>query len=128
MAKPSAEDFLAHHGVLGMHWGSHKATPEAAKAVSGSTPKPKRLSRRAAKNAFYQEKANRLLNTALKDPSVLIALNTGGMHPTVVTGKEFVHHLSQGGLMNVKYTDVYATKQGDHYVMNENPNPKFKRG
>lgn len=112
MSDPVA-NVLAHHGVKGMKWGQHK--------------KLSRKEVRAEKHAFYEAKANRLIQQALKDPTTLIALNTGGVHPTVVTGREFVQHLSYGGVMNIKMTDVYATKKKGQYVMNQNPNEKFVR-
>lgn len=107
------DDVLAHHGVKGQKWGQHK--------------KLNRKEVRAEKHAFYENKANRLIQQSLKDPTTLIALNTGGTFPTVVTGREFISHLSQGGVMNIKMTDVYATKQNGQYVMNQNPNEKFVR-
>lgn len=114
-------DFLAHYGILGMKWGKRKA----------ETPSVKKLSRkqvRADKDAFYQNKGSRLVEQALKDPSTLISLHSGGSHPTILTGKEFITHLSNGGLMNIKATDIYATKKGDGpYVLNPVPNAKYQK-
>lgn len=37
----NGRDFLAHHGVLGMHWGEHKVEPASSGAKANSTnPKP----------------------------------------------------------------------------------------
>lgn len=115
------DDFLAHYGVLGMQWGKRKAKTATVKKLS-------RKEIRADRDAFYQNKASSLVAKALKDPTTLISLNTGGLVPTIVTGKAFVEHLSQGGAMSLKYTDVYATKQGDGpYILNDNPNVQYQK-
>lgn len=116
------EEFLAHAGVKGMRWGKRKA----------EDTRPAKLSRKevkAEKNQFYQDKANSLVAKALKDPQVLISLKTGDIYPTIVTGKQFVEHLSNGGLLNIKMTDVYAQQASPkgQYILNQNPNQGYKR-
>lgn len=126
-----AEDELRHVGVKGMRWGHRKAESSDSSGSSDAPTKPKKLTRKevkAEKNEFYQKKGADLVEKALKDPTVLIKLHHGGTYPTLVTGKEFVDHLSRGGLMDIRATDVFATKaKSGVYERNENPNPKFQR-
>lgn len=116
------DDFLEHHGIKGMRWGHHKAKAEGStKTPKAAKPeKPKKLSgkeKRAARRAADEKKANDLLNEALKNPQTLIKLNTG-YGPTIVTGKEFVEHLINGGYMNVRSTDIYARQdKSGQYVL-----------
>lgn len=116
-------DFLAHSGVLGMKWGKHNST---------SSMNKKKLTRkevRTEKNEFYQNKAKRLIEKSLKDPNILIALNSGQTIPSIVSGREFVNHLSNGGLLNIKMTDVYAQQKNKAgaYILNDNPNQSYRR-
>jgi len=92
------DDFLEHFGVKGQKWGVRK------KRESSGGNKPKKLSRRKARRAVAQKKAEDLINTALKDPDVIINLNGR----ILVTGKEFVNHMANGGLLNVKTSRIYA--------------------
>lgn len=124
MMDKEVDNFLAHFGVKGMRWGRRKATENSGDS-SGSSPKPKKLTRkeaRAEKDAFYQNKGTNLLNKALKDPDILIELHNGDIIPTITTGKEFVSYLEKGGVMNLKMTDVFAQqeKKNGQYVLNEN--------
>lgn len=104
MTTDSVYDFFEHHGIKGMRWGSRKSSD------SGSSAKPKKLSRhdkRQAKFAANQQKAQNILASSLKEPTSLVLLNGR----QVITGKEFVQHMSNGGLMDVRTTRVYARQQ-----------------
>lgn len=84
---------------------------------------------REAAEKFYQDKADRILKTAGKDPESLISvLAWGESYPIVVTGREFVDFMGRGGMMNIRATDVFATKNEDGvYVRNENMNARYKK-
>lgn len=117
MTQLTSKDYLAHFGVKGMRWGVRKANDSSTPKVSRR--QQKKEAKRAAKQARFeadQKKATMLLDAALKDPEILINLNNN----IVVTGKEFVDHMSNGGLMNVRTTTVFAQKdkQSGQYVLN----------
>lgn len=127
----ATEAFLEHVGVKGMRWG-HRKAEDSAGSSSGSE-KPKKLTRkevRAEKNEFYVKKGDNIVRTAAKHPDSLIAIrNYGDYVPTIVTGKELLEHMAKGGLLDVKNSDVYATKnqKTGEYWLNENMNQRFVR-
>lgn len=97
--------YLKHFGKKGMRWGQRSANPNSIK----------KLSRKQKRFLANQEKAKSFMDTALKDPNVLIALNGH----VIVTGKEFTDHMASGGLLNVKMTRIYAQQEnpGGKYVL-----------
>lgn len=122
MTEVSREEALSHFGIKGMHWGVRKASD------SSGSQKLTRKEVRAEKKDFYEKKGSRLVDTALKDPEVLIKL-TNQAGSLVITGEQFVNHLSAGGMMNVKYTDIWATKDktSGQYVQNAPDRYKKRR-
>lgn len=113
MEKQKVDAFIAHHGKKGMRWGiRNKQNPSESPKVSRQVRKAQERQAQFQKN---QAKAADFLNTALKDPQVLIKLNGR----TVVTGKEFTDHLIAGGLLDVNTTSIYAqqkTKNGPYVL------------
>ena len=132
------DDFLEHFGIKGMKWGVTRK--EGSDGNVGSNPKNKKpektvetrkerkVRQKADKEKFYQDKANNLLKTASEQPLSLIYLKDQSPIPTVVTGKEFMDHMTKGGLMDIKMTDVWATEndQGG-YSLNDNMNKRYKK-
>lgn len=117
---------LQHVGVKGMRWGHRKAEPTSSKPS-----KPAKMTRkevRADKDRFYQDKLSNVINKSLKDPKTLVQLTTpGDTFATVVTGRQFVEYASNGGLLNAKTTDIYATLTKDGYQLNENINQRYRK-
>lgn len=138
--KPGSPQELAHYGVLGMKWGVRKrrdSKPSSSGKSSDSSSKkssapkktkPKKVSRKehrakvkAERNKFYEQKAESIMKEALKDPEVLIKLSTpGDPYGMVVTGQQFANYASNGGLFDVKTSDIYARRDGDAYVRTQN--------
>lgn len=73
-------DFLAHHGIKGMHWGHHK--PEASGGGSGGGSGAKPMSRGERKVANLQNKATKVANKAKesdqRDKHIIDARNNIG--------------------------------------------------
>ncbi|MFZ2560388.1 MAG: hypothetical protein WAW91_02035 [Candidatus Nanoperiomorbaceae bacterium] len=118
--------FLSHDGVKGMKWGVRKSKDSSP---TNTKKHYTRAEKKVIKQKFYQDKAENLVKTALeKQNDVLISVFLGVGAPTIVTGKQFVEHLSNGGGFNVNYTDVYAAKSSPTgpYVMNKNANKSWK--
>lgn len=125
----TTEHILEHHGVKGQRWGVRRNRDNSG--PGGKAAKPAKLTReqvKAERDAFYQKKAQHILDTAIKQPESLIALRTQN-DAVIVTGKEFVNHMSRGGLMDIRASDVYATRPGNKgpYVLNPNINTAFVR-
>lgn len=81
---------------------------------------------------FYQNKAQNIIDVASKDHESLIALKTGNGQHLIVTGKQFIDHMTAGGLMDIKASDVYATrdrtpsgKRTGPYILNPDINKPF---
>lgn len=109
MDDENVADFLAHFGVKGMRWGVRRqenagSTKPSRKERKQAEKERVRSEREAAFNAHI-EKARGLVQQSLKDPDTLVLLNGR----QIVTGREFVQHMTNGGLMDVNTTRVYAT-------------------
>jgi hypothetical protein len=119
---------LEHHGIKGMRWGVRR---DDSTSSSGGSSKPKKLSRSEVaqeQRDFYQKKADNILKVASKDPESLIALKTPN-DAVIVTGHQFVDHMTRGGLMDIRMSDVWATKASPTgpYELNPNINQPFVR-
>jgi hypothetical protein len=103
------DEFLEHHGVRGQKWGIRN------KRKSGPSRRDVRKHKKQQVQKLRMDKANHLVETATKDPQVLIKLN----RRHVVTGEEFINHLSRGGLLDIDGSDIWAQqeKPGGPYVM-----------
>lgn len=105
------EEFLAHYGVKGMKWGVTKArykslSKEEKKGYRKRTGKEKR----AAIKEGLLKNADLTIEAAAKGgKDVLIKTRRpGDMYPTVMTGEEFMTHLTRGGAMDARQTQVFA--------------------
>lgn len=127
----NVDTFLDHHGVKGMRWGRRKSRDESGD--SAKPGKPKKLTRqevKAEKASFYEARAKKMLKTALEDSESLIAVRMPNDYATTITtGKEFVDYMTRGGIMDVRLSNVYATrdKKTKEYVVNKNFNETFVR-
>jgi hypothetical protein len=101
-----AEDFVKHFGTRGMRWGVRNSRDSNSFKPNR---KERRQEKRLAKNAAQEKKVNDIIKTSLKQPTRTLVLLNGQQ---VVTGKEFVDHMTAGGRMNVKTTRIYARQQG----------------
>ena len=108
---PEVDEFLEHFGVKGMKWGQRKA---------------RRAERAAAKDSFYQKKADDILKAAMKDsedkPRTLVALD-GRL---VITGQQFVDHMARGGVMDISRTEIFATRGSTGPYQRQNAVGRFR--
>lgn len=93
------DDFLAHYGVLGMHWGQRKAEKQAAKAKKARA-KERELERDQAKRREIMKgkDLDEIIARSRKEKK-LEKLVEEDLHPHKVAGKKFTNDLlSQNGL------------------------------
>jgi hypothetical protein len=135
-----ADAVLAHHGVMGMKWGKHKA--EGSTSAGGGSAKPKKTFRgttvekmdrhevRAEKEKFYKDKADDVLKRAAKGDGTdtLVSVTDRQTYQTTIfTGKELVEHMGRGGLMDIYMTDVFAEKNKDGVYEQTEGNRTYQR-
>lgn len=101
----TVDEFLEHHGVKGQRWGVRSSSDK-----SGGKKLSRHERRAAAKQAKQEETAKKvadLMNAALKQPTSLIQLNGR----QVITGKQFIDHMVNGGLLNINTSRVFARQE-----------------
>lgn len=112
------EDFLEHHGVKGMKWGIRKKEyksldRDSKKMYRKKTSKERRADRRKA----YEKNLSTITKAAAKNPSGMLVRTRrpGEQYDSVLTGKEFIDHLTKGGYVDARATQVFGyanTKEG----------------
>lgn len=131
------EDYLAHYGVKGMKWGrrkdgsagSKRAAKKEAKAEVKTAKKELKAKTREGKsnirNRTAVEKQQRdqkhlttLTKIASKEATSLISMTGPNNTTTLVTGKDFVDHVSRGGLLNASSTYLFYSSKSNY--ANEN--------
>ncbi len=105
-----------HYGVKGMRWGRRKKrTSTSDTGTSKSKASKKKLTRaevRAERNAFYMARSERAVDTALrkKGDTLIYTSTSPKVRGIVMSGNEFIDHISKGGAFDTRVTRVYATK------------------
>lgn len=102
--------FLEHVGVKGMKWGVRK-DPSAGR----ESRKDYKARVKTEKDEFYNKKIQGVVKQSLaKGNDILIQTRLpGDAAITIATGKDFLNHVSAGGVFDAKVTDVFATKNSD---------------
>ena len=105
------DNTLRHFGVKGMKWGVRR---ESNGSGSGKRPTRKewRASERKRRSDFDQLRAREVLDVATRAGSESLIMTRLGEqgHFAIMTGKEFVSHVSNGGVFDVRATDVAAVR------------------
>ena len=127
-------DELDHHGVKGMRWGRRKQRVSASgKGASKSNSPKKKLTRaevRAERNAFYMARSERAVDTALrkKGDTLIYTSTTPKVRGIVMSGNEFIDHISKGGAFDTRVTRVYATKdESGKFALDDRSAERFVR-
>ena len=96
-----ADDFLEHFGILGMHWGVHRARPSSADSITKKTLKKKKVHEMS--DAELKTLTNRLqLEKTLQNLS-----------PGVLTkGKNYVDKIIAVGATVTALVALYNTPAG----------------
>jgi len=129
------DESIAHYGVKGMKWGVHRDEAVLARLAGASgvrSTAPDRATRKAenrdAKQRWkdykssvsreelrndrrkaLESKISYLVEKADKRPDkTLLLLNAPSTMPIVITGREFIDHLTQGGAIAPAYTSIWA--------------------
>ena len=109
-----SDEELMHYGVKGMRWGVRRERPDTPKI---SRRENRRLNREA-RDKFRQDKAQKILDTAMKDGSKVMVMGRFNQeaYPTIMSGKEFVTAISKGSSFDVDTIEVIARKNrsGDY--------------
>jgi len=115
------EDFFEHFGIPGMRWGHRKARDNSQPRV---TRKQNRQMNREAEQKFNSNKASTIYQQAKKhgDRVLIETITPGDFAKTVVTGREFAHHLERGGAFDIRTTEIFARQrsEGAQFELNEN--------
>ena len=127
-------DEFDHYGVKGMRWGRRKQrTSTSDTGTSKSKASKKKLTRaevRAERNAFYMARSERAVDTALrkKGDTLIYTSTTPKVRAIVMSGNEFIDHISKGGAFDTRVTRVYATKdESGKFVVDDRLTERFVR-
>lgn len=103
-----SDEELMHFGVKGMRWGVRRERPDTPKI----SRRENRRMNREARNNFRQEKAKKILDSAMKDGSNVMVMGRFNQeaYPTMMSGKEFVTAISKGSSFDVDTIEVIARK------------------
>lgn len=126
-------DILKHYGVKGMKWGVTRdevtlrkiAGDERRVGVAGGTKEERKAlknevkqewkdykksttsaERRADRRQAQSEKMAYIYDKVKNDPAAMVETRDPYGYRTLLTGKEFVTHLENGGAINVPATEI----------------------
>lgn len=103
-----SDEELMHYGVKGMRWGVRRERPDNPKI----SRRENRRMNREARDKFRQDKAQKILDSAMKDGDKVMIMGRFNQeaYPTMMTGKEFVTKISKGSSFDVDTLEVFARK------------------
>ena len=117
---------IKHYGVKGMKWGVRISRADKKKAKAAT-----KAQNRSGETEFLERKLHRAFDAAQKDPNntLIRTMFERDKTPVLRTGKDFIDHLTRGGAVNAKLTDLYATKNAEdgRYYIDEHFGEKFQK-
>jgi hypothetical protein len=128
-ALEAGQEWLAHFGRKGMHWGEHIfSMPSSGGHTESRSDYRKRTS--SEQSAYRQKKAADLYAQSKQHgDKILIKTHLPGDHvPTITTGTEFAKHLEGGHAFDVDRTEVFARQHKDNtpFIL-EGPSSGYKK-